>query len=414
MTGAGGENTSTGLFFVYPSAVGIDVIGLDADDTLWPTAYLYTQAIEQFSQMMSDLGDPQELKVAIETKHSENAATFGFGSLPMMMTLTETATELTKESDGVRLKAVYAWIVQVCRWIHNAEIAPYPGVEPALRALREAGKHLIVITKGVHAEQMGKLARSGLQSLVDGVVVVAHKDAATYRGLITSMGIDASRFLMIGDSISGDVLPVLEIGGHAVLNNVNHNWEDQRQGIEIPSDVPIVESLAELPELLAYEYEPSISSPLATPDDPEATYSEISDDPEPSEPPGQPIEIQSEPEPDSPDAPMDDESQSPTPSEHPALKPAYQHTPAEDVPPGDDPNDPPAIGKWEKRDDGGYEVRITSEAFPIRTILNVEVHRSKDDRFSVKKVRVYSSDPETNSCLGLVMGDDGKPAPVFT
>ena len=400
-------------FFVYPSAVGIDVIGLDADDTLWPTAYLYTQAFEQFTQMMSDLGDPEELKAYIETKHSENAATFGYGSLPMMMTLTETATELSKDSDGARLKAVYAWIVQVCRWIHNAEIEPYPGVESALRALREAGKHLIVITKGVHAEQMGKLARSGLQSLVDGAVVVAHKDAATYRGLITSMGIDASRFLMVGDSISSDVLPVLEIGGHAVANNVNHNWEDQRQGITLPSDVPVVESLAELPELLAYEYEPSIATSPAASVDP--IQSEIGAEAQPTEHHGQTAEMESEPDPDPPDVTVDDETQPPAFSGHPALKPAYQHTPAdEDAPPGDGPEDKPEVGKWHRRDGGGYEVQITSGAFPARTILNVEVHRSSDDHFSVKKVRVYSSDPETGSSLGLVIGDDGKPAPVYT
>ena len=51
------------------------------------------------------------------------------------------------------------------------------------------------------------------------------KDPATYARVLTRMGARPSQFCMIGNSVRSDVLPVVELGGHAAHLPYMYTWE---------------------------------------------------------------------------------------------------------------------------------------------------------------------------------------------
>jgi putative hydrolase of the HAD superfamily len=76
-------------------------------------------------------------------------------------------------------------------------------------------------------DQESKIARSGLVGSFQHIEIVAEKDRATYQRLLDRYGVGADEFLMVGNSIRSDVLPVAEIGGRAVHLPYEITWEHE-------------------------------------------------------------------------------------------------------------------------------------------------------------------------------------------
>jgi putative hydrolase of the HAD superfamily len=62
-------------------------------------------------------------------------------------------------------------------------------------------------------------------------------------------GVEPSAFLMVGNSMRSDVLPVLEVGGRAVHIPYEYLWS--HEAAEHDGDVPTLASIVELPAWLA-------------------------------------------------------------------------------------------------------------------------------------------------------------------
>ncbi len=125
------------------------------------------------------------------------------------------------------------------------------GVEETLRTV--SGRHdLLLITKGDLFDQESKLARSGLGDLFGGVEILSEKNVDTYRGVFRRRGIRPQEFVMVGNSLRSDVVPVVTLGGHAVHIPYEVTWHHE----EVPDEaLPKegwwrVSSIRELPGLL--------------------------------------------------------------------------------------------------------------------------------------------------------------------
>jgi putative hydrolase of the HAD superfamily len=121
-------------------------------------------------------------------------------------------------------------------------------VEEAIVALA-ARYTLVLVTKGDLMHQEQKVARSGLAERFDHVEIVSEKDEATYSRILRDVGVGPERFVMVGNSVRSDVLPVLAIGGRAVHVPYHLTWD-----LEVAhhdGSVPTLRSLAELPAWLA-------------------------------------------------------------------------------------------------------------------------------------------------------------------
>src|SRR6187402_2308166 len=125
------------------------------------------------------------------------------------------------------------------------------GVAEILPVLARSHR-LLVITKGDLVDQQKKIARSGLAGLFSDVEIVTEKDPATYADILKRQGTDPSEFLMVGNSLKSDVLPVLEVGASAAHVPYKVTWALE-QCDEVP-DAPDrffrLGSIRELPDLL--------------------------------------------------------------------------------------------------------------------------------------------------------------------
>ena len=221
-------------------------IGFDADDTLWrnEAAFALTQA--HFADLLRDHTDADHLMARLLDAERRNLETYGFGVKAFVLSMIETAIEIT---EGRVPASVIAQLLDAGRDMlaHPVELLPHAGdtVEALSRRHR-----LVLITKGDLLDQERKLAASGLGELFDAVAIVSHKTALVYRRAFAAEGPD--RALMVGNSMRSDVLPALEAGAWAVFCPSQHEWALERA--DAPSDHPRYRSipdLSALPDLVA-------------------------------------------------------------------------------------------------------------------------------------------------------------------
>ena len=226
-----------------------DVIAFDADDTLWHNEPLYTGCRDQFSALLARYEPEVVLDDQLYQVELRNLAHFGYGVKGFVLSMIETAIELT----GGRIAAAdVRTIIDWGREMLAAPIELLDGAHEAVEALA-LDRPIILVTKGDLLHQESKLARSGMGHLFKGIEIVSEKDAAVYRRIMDRYGVAPDRFLMAGNSLRSDVLPVIEAGGHAVHVPYAISWVHERVPAEALADVHFHEiaHLRDLPGLIA-------------------------------------------------------------------------------------------------------------------------------------------------------------------
>ena len=201
----------------------IKVVGLDGDDTLWHNE-------TRFSVTQADLRDLLHRHVPDADVHAHlaeaemrNLGMYGYGVKSFTLSMIETAIELTEgRIPATDLEVILGWGKRML--MEPTELLD--GVEDALRELN--GKYdLLLITKGDLFDQESKLARSGLAELFLGVEIVSEKSANAYRAILSRRGIKTEEFVMVGNSLRSDIVPVLELGARAVHIPYHVTWHHE-------------------------------------------------------------------------------------------------------------------------------------------------------------------------------------------
>ncbi|WP_029009159.1 HAD family hydrolase [Azospirillum halopraeferens] len=223
----------------------IDTIGFDGDDTLWHNESLFSMTQDRFRTLLGHAADPETLNRRLLDVERANLRFYGYGIKGFVLSMIETAIDVT---DGRVSGHDIATLVAFGKTMLAHPVELLDGVEAALDAL--AGRHrLLLITKGDLFDQESKVARSGLAERFAAVEIVSEKDAATYRRILDRHGVDPRRFLMVGNSVRSDVLPVLEAGGHAVHVPYHVTWAHEEA--KPPADgYRRIDTLRALPALL--------------------------------------------------------------------------------------------------------------------------------------------------------------------
>lgn len=228
----------------------IEVIGLDGDDTLWHSEQLFVDTQQAFKSLLAphiDL-DADALDAKLVEVERRNLPTFGYGVKAFTLSLVETAIEVTDGNiPGRDLQAV----LELGKVLLDHPVQLLDGVAEAVDALTDRYR-VMLITKGDLLHQESKVARSGLDELLWRVAIVSEKDEATYRRVLEREHVDPSTFVMVGNSVRSDVLPVLAIGGRAVHVPYHVTWalEHADHDPEV-HDFPVLGSMAELPACIA-------------------------------------------------------------------------------------------------------------------------------------------------------------------
>jgi putative hydrolase of the HAD superfamily len=226
---------------------GITVIAFDADDTLWHNERLFTASQAAFADMLAHYHPKEWIAERLYATEIQNLQHFGYGIKGFALSMIETAVELT---EGRITGQDIQLLINMARAMINAEPEVFADVAPVLAELSETYT-LMLITKGDLYDQEQKIARSGLARYFRQIEIVSNKRSADYERLLARHHIAVPEFLMVGNSLRSDILPILELGARAVY--IPHELTWAHESAEPPSDHPAfyqLERIGLLPALL--------------------------------------------------------------------------------------------------------------------------------------------------------------------
>lgn len=205
----------------------IELVGFDADDTLWRSEDYYQRAGAEFEQIVGayiDVGDAS-LRSRLHAVEHRNLASFGYGAKGMTLSMIEAAIELTDAAISAR--DVHR-IVALGKSLLDHPVELLPGIRDAVELV--AARHRIVlITKGDLFHQERKVEKSGLSELFSRIEIVSEKNADSYARVIAECGVRATSFAMIGNSLRSDIEPVIGLGGWGIHMPYHVTWEHEMQ-----------------------------------------------------------------------------------------------------------------------------------------------------------------------------------------
>jgi putative hydrolase of the HAD superfamily len=205
-----------------------DLIALDADDTLWHNEKYYRNGRETFNRIVAKYGvhDPDEAR--LDDIEIGNLRFYGYGAIGFAVSLAEAAMQMT----GGRITSEdLIELLRVSKTIISADVEVFDGVDSVIRTLAQTYP-LMLITKGNELHQASKIKRSELAHFFEFIEIVADKTPATYTEVLGRAGVPAERFIMVGNAMRSDIIPVLAIGGSAVYVHNELTWAHEQADLE--------------------------------------------------------------------------------------------------------------------------------------------------------------------------------------
>jgi len=225
-----------------------DLIAFDADDTLWHNERFYRMGRERFRQMLAVYGVDSASDARLDAIEVRNLPYYGYGVMSFILSLIESGIELT---GGRFSPSDVHGLLELGKEMLSADVEVYAHVVEALAALQPRYP-LMLITKGEPTNQWSKINRSGIANYFQHIEVVHDKSPAVYTAVLDKHRLQPERFLMVGNSMRSDILPVLGLGSWAVYVPNELTWAHEH--VE-PSSVNhrrmfTIQHLGELPDLL--------------------------------------------------------------------------------------------------------------------------------------------------------------------
>jgi putative hydrolase of the HAD superfamily len=206
----------------------IKVVGFDADDTLWVNETYFRDTEEAFTALLEGYETKNKLDQELFRTEIKNLGLYGYGVKGFMLSMVELALEI---SNNQVPPATISEILQLGKKMLEQPVELLDGVREVLDTLRDKYR-LIVLTKGDLLDQERKLERSGLSEYFHHVEVLSDKKEENYLHLLNHLQIDIGEFLMIGNSLKSDVLPILDIGAQAVHVPFHTTWKHEEVSVE--------------------------------------------------------------------------------------------------------------------------------------------------------------------------------------
>jgi len=220
----------------------IDLICVDADDTLWHNMRHFHATEDALVAMLEPFADAGIARAAMEACEVRNLRLYGYGAKAFTLSMIETALELG--GDDVPA-SVIRQILDAGRALHAHPVELLDGIEETLEALADRAR-LVLVTKGDLFHQEAKLAASGLGDRFSGIEIVSDKKPATFARIFDRFNVPADRAVMAGDSMRSDIYPALEAGAWAAYIPQPLAWSHEQR--PPPTDHP---RFRELPSLAA-------------------------------------------------------------------------------------------------------------------------------------------------------------------
>lgn len=198
----------------------IKVISFDADDTLWQNEKLFRRTECDFCKLMAHYITPTKALKTLWNMEVKNIPCYGYGIKAFVLDMLEAALKISK---GKLSADETKKIINLGKKLIKSPIVLFEGAENTLKKLSKKYK-IVITTKGDLLEQENKIYRSGLIKYLRHIEVMSEKNKTSYARLIKELNVKPKEFLMVGNSVKSDILPVLEIGANAVFIPSKFTW----------------------------------------------------------------------------------------------------------------------------------------------------------------------------------------------
>ncbi|MEY8848943.1 HAD family hydrolase [Psychroserpens sp. XS_ASV72] len=198
----------------------IKVIGFDADDTLWVNETYFRDAELEFAKLLSSYETVNKIDQELFKMEMKNLPLYGYGVKGFVLSMVEMALELSNNNVS---NATINAILNIGKDMLNKPVELLDGVEETLKALSQ-NYRLILVTKGDLLDQERKLEKSGLIDYFHHIEVLSDKQEANYSKLLNHLDIMPSEFLMVGNSLKSDILPLVNIKAKAIHVPFHTTW----------------------------------------------------------------------------------------------------------------------------------------------------------------------------------------------
>jgi putative hydrolase of the HAD superfamily len=204
--------------------VSIRIVAFDGDDTLWHNEghfHLTQTALRDLLRRHVPDADVDSHLYEVEMR---NLRLYGYGIKAFTLSMLETAIELTDgRIPATDLQVILSWGKRML----SEPTELLDGVRETLLDVSERYS-LLLITKGDLFDQESKLARSGLGEMFSGVEILSEKSVDSYRSLLSRRGIKPEEFVMVGNSLRSDIVPVVELGARGVHIPYHLTWNHEQ------------------------------------------------------------------------------------------------------------------------------------------------------------------------------------------
>ena len=198
----------------------LKVIAFDADDTLWVNEPYFQNTEKKFCSLLEDFLPEHSISSELFKVEIDNLALYGYGIKGYILSMIEAALSISEKKISIEVIEI---ILEYGKQMLNEPIELLDGVEEVLSALK-TNYRLVVATKGDLLDQERKLKKSGLAHYFHHIEIMSDKQEDDYVKLIKHLDINPGEFMMVGNSLKSDVMPVLNIGGHAIHVPFHTTW----------------------------------------------------------------------------------------------------------------------------------------------------------------------------------------------
>lgn len=198
----------------------IQVIAFDADDTLWVNEPFFREAEEKFASLLEDFMPQHAIMKELYRTEIDNLRLYGYGIKGFMLSMIETALRISDHKVPITL---IDKVIRIGQEMLEKPVELLPGVEDVLKALN-GDYRMVLATKGDLVDQERKLRKSGLEKHFHHIEIMSEKRVEDYEKLVKHLDVHPSEFLMLGNSLKSDILPVLELGGHGIHIPFHTTW----------------------------------------------------------------------------------------------------------------------------------------------------------------------------------------------
>ena len=226
--------------------MNIKVIAFDADDTLWVNEPYFQETEKKFCALLEDYLPHHSVSQELFKTEMQNLALYGYGIKGFMLSMIETALRITNKTLNVE---IIEKAIAFGKDLLEKPVEIIDGVEDVMQSLHKKYR-LVVATKGDLLDQERKLRKSALAHYFHHIEIMSDKQEKDYIKLIRHLDIKPEEFLMVGNSIKSDILPVLAIGGHAIHVPFHTTWAHER--VEHNVNHANYRNMAGIRELLAF------------------------------------------------------------------------------------------------------------------------------------------------------------------